>query len=284
MQSIAGPGNLTLDGASVRRGVVRLGVAGDPASFVVITSTGNDSGRSFAISGTDAAGNPYPTAEVVTGANAGMAISARTYLTVTQISIDGATAGQVAVGSTPNAQQIAFARSWTLDYSRQNFNQLNEASLGEAAGIGGNPFNVVQIGPVLDAAGRAIPAGFVDEAGPILWDGTPNTSPPRDINFLGDANLDGNITTADARRDLLNPAIDWNRLQYRFDGTAADGVHPDFHRNELNVRELQRLLRFHACDQHSHDWQPAIPGRGRAAVRDQRYHLQPFGHGRSIRR
>ena len=69
----------------------------DFARRVLITSAGNDSGMTFAISGTDWAGNPC--SETLTGGNATTAQSVYDYTTVTSIYPSAATASTVTVGT-----------------------------------------------------------------------------------------------------------------------------------------------------------------------------------------
>ena len=67
------------------------------ASVITLTSAGNDSARTASITGTDVLGNAQT--EDLTMANAGVATSAKTYKTVTSITIDGSgTAGTLEVG------------------------------------------------------------------------------------------------------------------------------------------------------------------------------------------
>ena len=91
-QSLGGAGSLTLDGALVSGGVATIG----EAQQVVVTSAGDDSGIDWTVTGTDADGNPYT--ETFDGANAGAATSTGHFKTVTDISADGATAGNVTAG------------------------------------------------------------------------------------------------------------------------------------------------------------------------------------------
>lgn len=67
---------------------------------LLFTSAGNDSGRTFTIVG-NVVGNPYKeTTETVTGANASTASSTNFWANIKSISIDGASAGNVSVGTT----------------------------------------------------------------------------------------------------------------------------------------------------------------------------------------
>lgn len=69
----------------------------DMARQVIITSGGNDSGITFALAGTDWAGNPI--SETITGASGGAATSALDYLTVTSIKPSGTPATTLTVGT-----------------------------------------------------------------------------------------------------------------------------------------------------------------------------------------
>ena len=73
----------------------------DAPRRVGITSGGNDSGIGFALSGTDRAGQAI--GETLKGANAGQAVSALDYATVTSIVPTGATAANVSADTTAKA-------------------------------------------------------------------------------------------------------------------------------------------------------------------------------------
>lgn len=92
-RAYAAAGNLTLDGVLSVGGVAYPGAAAQ----VRIVSSGNDSGRSFTVTGTDAAGAAI--SETKTGGNATAVTTTAAFLTVTQVSINGAAAGTVAVGT-----------------------------------------------------------------------------------------------------------------------------------------------------------------------------------------
>lgn len=97
-QSLPGASGLSvvLNGSKVTAGVAIL----DVSRRVVIHSNGNDSGITFTIVGTRANGwaNTALT-EVVTGANAGDAVSTQDFLTVTSVTASAATASTVFVGT-----------------------------------------------------------------------------------------------------------------------------------------------------------------------------------------
>lgn len=67
-----------------------------PPRRVTITSAGNDTARTFTVTGTTFGGAPIT--EVIAGANAGTATGALDFATVTNIAVDDATAGAVEAG------------------------------------------------------------------------------------------------------------------------------------------------------------------------------------------
>lgn len=100
-QAKSGAGNLTING--ILTGVpTSTGIATlDSPAPILITSVGNDSGRTFTVTGTT--DGTTPQTETVTGANAGSATTLSNYKTVTQISVNGAVASTVSAGlSSPN--------------------------------------------------------------------------------------------------------------------------------------------------------------------------------------
>ncbi len=131
-QTPSGAGNLTINGSLASGGVATL----DAARRVIVTSAGNDSGRTFTITGTDRSGQAL--VEAITGAAIGAASSTQDFATVTQIAADAATAGAVtagtsAVGSGPwvpldvnvrapflvsvVGQVVSGSPTWQLDYT-----------------------------------------------------------------------------------------------------------------------------------------------------------------------
>lgn len=94
VQAVGGAGNLTLNGAAVTGGVATL----DTARRVGITSSGNDSGISFTVTGGDYAGTAIT--EVVTGSNGGVASTKQDFLTVSRVAASAAAAANVSVGTT----------------------------------------------------------------------------------------------------------------------------------------------------------------------------------------
>jgi hypothetical protein len=104
-QTPAGAGALTLNGALVSGGVAIL----DNARRVLITCAGDDSARTFTIVGTSSSGNFLT--ETIAGPNATTAQSVLDYKTVTSVSINGAAAGAITVGTSG----VASSRWMRLD-------------------------------------------------------------------------------------------------------------------------------------------------------------------------
>lgn len=92
-QTPSGAGNLTITGALASGGVATLGYG----RKVTITSVGNDSSKTFTITGTDHIGNAQT--ESITGPNATTTTGTKNFVTVTQVAINGAAAGAVTVGA-----------------------------------------------------------------------------------------------------------------------------------------------------------------------------------------
>lgn len=82
-------------------GNVSVGLQGavtlDKPRRVLITSAGDDSGITFAVTGTDASGNPV--SQTIAGANASTAATTLDFATVTRVTPSAATAGAVTVGT-----------------------------------------------------------------------------------------------------------------------------------------------------------------------------------------
>jgi len=92
-QTLAGAGSLTENGGAVVNGVAISTVA----VLVTVTSTGNDSTRTYTITGTNAAG--VAMSETITGPNATTVSTTRYFKTVTDVSVvGGGTVGTVRVG------------------------------------------------------------------------------------------------------------------------------------------------------------------------------------------
>jgi hypothetical protein len=95
-QSLGAAGALTLNGSLVTAGTANLG----SPRRVIITSTGNDSGITWTITGTSRSQqNSTVISETIQGANAGVAQSTQDFATVTSIVGSGATAGTVTAGT-----------------------------------------------------------------------------------------------------------------------------------------------------------------------------------------
>lgn len=101
-QTPGGAGNLTLNGtlaSSVPTGtaVAYLGLM----RRIYFTCVGNESGRTFTITGLgyDAHGGPFAVKETLTGANASLVASQKLYYSITSIAIDAASANAITVGA-----------------------------------------------------------------------------------------------------------------------------------------------------------------------------------------
>ncbi len=103
-------GNLTIAGALASGGSVTL----NHAHLIVITSAGDDRGRTFTITGTQGG---YAQTEAVTGANATAATSTKYFDTVSQITVDDATAGAVIVG----VNGLSVSKWYQLDTRKVDF-------------------------------------------------------------------------------------------------------------------------------------------------------------------
>ena len=94
-----------------------------PATEVSLTSTGDDSGATMTITGTDC--NGYVQTEDLTEPNAGVVYSAKQYQTVTSMVSDTAAVGALSAGI-----RVAGKTSWPL---RSLFNQIPGSAAGGAA-------------------------------------------------------------------------------------------------------------------------------------------------------
>jgi len=92
--SIAAAGPVTLNGTTVSGGLV---ATLDNPRRVLFTSSGNDSGISFTVTGFSGAG--LPMTEIVQGSNGGTANTVQNFLKVTGIVASGASAGTVSIGT-----------------------------------------------------------------------------------------------------------------------------------------------------------------------------------------
>lgn len=86
-------GALTINGAAATGGVATL----DVPRRVIVTSAGNDSNKTFRITGTNADGNPIR--ETVTGGNIAAVQTVQDFKTVTEVYASAATAAAVTVGT-----------------------------------------------------------------------------------------------------------------------------------------------------------------------------------------
>lgn len=92
-QTPAGAGNLTINGVLASGGVATFAAP----CYVTVTSAGNDSNRTFTITGTDKDG--FALVEAFTGKNVGVATTIHRFKTVTKIAVSGATAAAVTAGT-----------------------------------------------------------------------------------------------------------------------------------------------------------------------------------------
>lgn len=111
-QALVGAGDLLLDGAFVSGGIADL----VQPNYVTITSDADDSGITFTVIGTDKDGNAL--SETVTGANTAAVTTTHRFLTVTQISGSGATAGNVIAGTAA----ANYSEPCPMDYLISPFN------------------------------------------------------------------------------------------------------------------------------------------------------------------
>ena len=94
--------------------------------IVTILSAGNDSSKSFTVTGTDVNGDAQT--ESITGANAGTATGSKHFKTVTGISAVGNPAGNVSAGINNSAADVIFA-------GRSRLQGLNLVCSGNAGNI-----------------------------------------------------------------------------------------------------------------------------------------------------
>jgi len=97
-QTPSGAGNLTIDGTLADSGSVNFTTsAAEQPRLVTFYAAADESGVEFTITGTDDLG--LAQTETVTGPNATTVSSTKYFNTITQIAVDGATTGDVEVGS-----------------------------------------------------------------------------------------------------------------------------------------------------------------------------------------
>jgi hypothetical protein len=94
---------LTIGGALASGGAVAL----DSGRVVTILSAGDDSAKSFTVTGTDVNGDAQT--ESITGANAGTATGSKYFKTISGISAVGNPAGNVSAGINNSAADVIFA-------------------------------------------------------------------------------------------------------------------------------------------------------------------------------
>ena len=117
--------NLTINGTLASGGVATL----DVPRHVSITSAGNNSARTFTITGTDRYGNAIT--ETIGGPNATTVAGAKNFATVTQVTVDDNTTGAVTVGSADEAEG-----PWLpMDHRNEDFNLSILGRLGAGAGL-----------------------------------------------------------------------------------------------------------------------------------------------------
>jgi len=136
-------GTVTLNGSlySSATGIATL----DQPRRVLFTSSGNDTGITFTVYGTD--WNNMPVSEVVTGANATTTYTVYDFKTVTSVVASGASAGTVSIGT--NA--IASSRPMFLDLYADSSTYIQTDTNGSSAitytiQISGDNPNNAQIG------------------------------------------------------------------------------------------------------------------------------------------
>lgn len=108
-QTPAGAEALTLDGALVSGGVATL----DYARQLAVVSDGNESGITFTVTGTDADG--YAQTEDITGPNITTVESTKYFKTVTSVTVDGAGAGNITVGTVDEICTNTIPIKWRSD-------------------------------------------------------------------------------------------------------------------------------------------------------------------------
>ncbi len=104
---------------------------------------------------------------------------------------------------------------WELDYSRSEFNDLNEWSLSEPDGIGGRANWDGAGNPAMVPAGKLGQVVLVPESGPVRWnddDDTQDTGVIRNVNWWGL----GQQSPIDFLWQNLEAHEDWSNLDYSF--------------------------------------------------------------------
>ena len=134
---------LTIGGALASGGAVAL----DSGRVVTILSAGDDSAKSFTVTGTDVNGDAQT--ESITGANAGTATGSKYFKTVSGISAVGNPAGNVSAGINNSAADVIFAGRARL----QGINMVCSATAGTLNFLKTSPTgtNVFKLGSVASA-------------------------------------------------------------------------------------------------------------------------------------
>lgn len=137
-QTPGAAGALTINGAAATGGVATL----DTQRRLRITCGGNNSARTFTVTGTTESG--YQVSETMAGTNGSTTDSVQDYLTVTSIVIDGASTGTVTVGTmttgstpwknmntwaNPFAAELDCSITGTITYSIETTNSRYLSSL-----------------------------------------------------------------------------------------------------------------------------------------------------------
>ena len=134
---------LVIGGALASGGAVAL----DSGRVVTILSAGDDSAKSFTVTGTDVNGDAQT--ESITGANAGTATGSKYFKTISGISAVGNPAGNVSAGINNSAADVIFAGRARL----QGINMVCSATAGTLNFLKTSPTgtNVFKLGSVASA-------------------------------------------------------------------------------------------------------------------------------------
>ena len=178
-QTPGGAGPITLDGAFVTGGVAFL----DVQRKVLFTFVGDETARTFTVTGTDESANVIT--EDVAGVNATTTSTELDFFTVTEISVDAATAAALTVGTSGVGASIPVP----LDYIQNPFS----VSLGVIIGTG-------TVDVTVQFTFDDIRAG--DGVGPFIWFDHPDLT-----NVVADG--DGAyVAPVIATRLLTNSGVD----------------------------------------------------------------------------
>lgn len=105
LQTIAGAGNLLINGSKASGGVATL----PGQQYLLFTTTEDDTGVTATITGTDAGGNVIGEAVVLVSSST--VASTKSYKTVTQIAVSGAIAANISVG----VNGLGYSQPYPLD-------------------------------------------------------------------------------------------------------------------------------------------------------------------------